>query len=174
MSLKSSEPTRRKRHRPADLKVRHLPHVPSWDVPFDGFGYSDPVQWYQVLTPGETKAVDSKDVRTRALSQANEYAKGKRFDPPAGCNPVDAIGYSAYGLWKDALLRGDGDPRHALAHASYLGWARRQASSFVRELGQTEAEAPVIRHTAPRDGSPIKFVNDLVAHSRSSGKPDSA
>jgi hypothetical protein len=120
-------------------KVRHLPHEPSWDVPFDGFGYTDPVQWYHVLTPGDEKAVDTNEVRTRALRQAVEYAEGKRFDPPSGCNPVDAIGFSAYGLWKEALLRGDGSPRHALAHVSYLGWARTQASSFVRELGEREA-----------------------------------
>jgi hypothetical protein len=120
-------------------KVRHLPHEGSWDVPFDGFGYTDPVQWYHVLIPGETKAVDPKEFRTRALSQAVEYAEGKRFDPPSGCYPVDAIGYSAYGLWKEALLRGDSSPRHALAHASNLGWARRQASSFVGELGLGKA-----------------------------------
>ena len=119
--------------------VRHLPHEPSWEVPFDGFGYCDPVQWYHVMTPGEGQAVDSAGVRTRALSQAVEYAEGKRFDPQSGCNPVDAIGFSAYELWKEVLIRGDADPRNALGHASYLGWARKQAASFLRELSLDEA-----------------------------------
>lgn len=120
-------------------KLRHLPHEPSWDVPFDGFGYCDPVQWYHVMTPAEVNPVDDAAVRVRALSQAVEYAEGKRFDPPSGCNPVDAVGFSAYELWKEALLREDGHPRHSLAHASYLGWARKQAASFVREQGLGEA-----------------------------------
>ena len=120
-------------------KARHLPHEPSWEVPFDGFGYCDPVQWYHVMTPAEEQAVDGAGVRTRALSQAIEYAEGKRFDPPSGCNPVDAIGFSAYELWKEAILRTDADPRKALAHASYLGWARAQAASFLRDLSLGEA-----------------------------------
>jgi len=119
-------------------QVRHLPHEPSWDVPFDGFGYCDPVQWYHVMTPAEEKTVDDAAIRMRALSQAVEYAEGKRFDPSSGCNPVDAVGFAAYGLWKEALLRGEGNPRHSLAHASYLGWARKQAAGFVRELGLGE------------------------------------
>jgi hypothetical protein len=120
-------------------RVRHLPHEPSWDVSFDGFGYCDPVQWYHVMAPAEEKAVDGAEVRRRSLSQAVEYAEGKRFDPPSGCYPVDAVGFSAYELWKEGLLRGEGHPRHSLAHASYLGWARKQAASFVRELGLGEA-----------------------------------
>jgi hypothetical protein len=120
-------------------RARHLPHEPSWDVPFDGFGYCDPVQWYHVMTPAEETAVNAAEVKRRALSQAVEYAEGKRFDPSSGCNPVDAIGFSAYELWKEALLRGDGQPGHSLAHASFLGWARKQAASFLRELSLDEA-----------------------------------
>jgi hypothetical protein len=120
-------------------RVRHLPHEPAWDVPFDGFGYCDPVQWYHVMTPAESQTVDDGDVRTRALRQAIEYAEGKRFDPGSGCNPVEAIGFSAYELWKESLLRGSADPRASLAHTSYLGWARTQAAGFVRELGLGEA-----------------------------------
>jgi hypothetical protein len=120
-------------------QVRHLPHEPSWDVPFDGFGYCDPVQWYHVMTPAEPQAVDDGDVRTRALSQAIEYAEGKRFDPGSGCNPVGAIGFSAYELWKESLLRGSADPRASLSHATYLAWARTQAAGFLRELGLGEA-----------------------------------
>jgi hypothetical protein len=119
-------------------RVRHLPHEGSWDVPFDGFGYCDPVQWYHVMTPGEEQAVDGVALKTRALSQSIEYAEGKRFDPPSGCNPVDAIGFSAYELWKESILQGSAHPRNQLAHASYLAWARTQAATFVRELGLPE------------------------------------
>ncbi len=120
-------------------RARHLPHEPSWDVPFDGFGYTDPVQWYHVMTPADVTAVDGVTLRKRALTQAIEYAEGKRFDPPSGCNPVDAIGFAAYELWRETLFRGDAEPRWALSHASYLGWAREKAATFVRELGLTEA-----------------------------------
>ena len=120
-------------------KARHLPHEPSWDVPFDGFGYCDPVQWYHVMTPAGEQAVDGALMRKRALGQAVEYAEGKRFDPPSGCNPVDAIGLSAYELWKEALLRENANARNALGHASYLGWARKQAASFLRDLSLSEA-----------------------------------
>ena len=120
-------------------RVRHLPHEPSWDVPFDGFGYCDPVQWYHVMAPAEERAVDGAEVQRRALTQAIEYAEGKRFDPRSGCNPVDAIGFSAYELWKESLLPGGAHPRNPLAHASYLAWARAQAASFLRELNLGEA-----------------------------------
>jgi hypothetical protein len=120
-------------------RARHLPHEPSWDVPFDGFGYCDPVQWYHVMTPAEEQAVDDSGVRTRALTQAIEYAEGKRFDPPSGCNPVDAIGFSAYELWKESLLRGNAHPRNPLGHASFLVWARTQAASFLREMSLGES-----------------------------------
>lgn len=120
-------------------RVRHLPHEPSWDVPFDGFGYCDPVEWYHLMTPAEARPVDRAEVKRRALTQALEYAEGKRFDPPSGCNPVDAIGLPAYDLWREALMRKDATPRQALAHASFLGWARRQAASFARELNANDA-----------------------------------
>ena len=120
-------------------KVRHLPHEPSWDVPFDGFGYCDPVQWYHVMTPAGERAEDDAAVRRRALIQAIEYAEGKRFDPRSGCHPVDAIGFSAYELWKESLLRGNSHPRNPLGHASYLAWARTQAAGFLRELSLDQA-----------------------------------
>ncbi len=120
-------------------EVRHLPHEPSWVVPFDGFGYCDPVHWYHVMTPAEERTVEGAAVKRRALTQAIEYAEGKRFDPGSGCNPVDAIGLSAYELWRESLLRGGAHPRNPLAHASYLVWARTQAATFLRELNLGEA-----------------------------------
>ncbi len=120
-------------------RVRHLPHEPSWEIPFDGFGYCDPVQWYHVMTPAAAQSVNRDQAITRALDQAIEYAEGKRFDPPSGCNPVDAIGFAAYELWKDALMRGNADPRTSLGHASFLGWARRQATTFLKELDRSDA-----------------------------------
>jgi hypothetical protein len=120
-------------------KVRHRPHEASWDVPFDGFGYCDPVQWFHVMTPARPQIVDSAEILQRALRQAVEYAEGTRFDPPSGCNPVDAIGFSAYELWKEALMRGEAKPDAALGHASYLGWARKRAAAFLRELNLREA-----------------------------------
>jgi hypothetical protein len=120
-------------------RARHLPHEPSWDVPFDGFGYTDPVQWYHVMTPTEARAVDAAVLRKRALTQAIEYAEGRRFDPRSASYPVDAVGFAAYELWRETLFRGDAEPRWALVHASYLGWARDKAAAFVRELGLTEA-----------------------------------
>jgi len=119
--------------------VRHRPHEPSWDVPFDGFGYSDPVQWYHVMTPAGPQIADDAEVLRRALRQAVEYAEGKRFDPSSGCYPVDAIGFSAYELWKEALMRGEANPETALGHASYLGWARKRAADFLRTLSLGEA-----------------------------------
>lgn len=120
-------------------RVRHLPHESSWDVPFDGFGYCDRVQWYHVITPGEAKPVDQAAVRRRSLTQAVDYAEGTRFDPASGSYPVDAIGFAAYEMWKEAILRGEADPQHASGHASYLSWARRQAAEFVRELNLGDA-----------------------------------
>jgi hypothetical protein len=122
-------------------RARHLPHEPSWDVPFDGFGYCDPVQWYHVMIPAEEQAVDGAEVKRRTLVQAIEYAEGKRFDPGSGCNPVDAIGFSAYELWKESILRESAHPGNPVGHASYLAWARTQAAGFLRELGLGEAAA---------------------------------
>jgi hypothetical protein len=117
-------------------RVRHLPREPSWDVRFDGFGYTDPVQWYHVMTPAEVKPFDRAEVKRRAIAQAIEYAEGRRFDPTSGCNPVDAIGFAAYDLWKQTL---DSNPRSSLAHASFLKWSRAQAADFLREANESGA-----------------------------------
>ncbi|HJS73866.1 MAG TPA: hypothetical protein VJ921_06225 [Vicinamibacteria bacterium] len=119
--------------------VRHLPHERSWEVPFDGFGYCDPVNWYHVMSPAEKQSVNRPEAATRALDQALEYAQGKRFDPSAGCNPVDAIGFEAYGLWKEAFLRGQANPGASFGHAGFLRWARTQAAIFARELERADA-----------------------------------
>jgi hypothetical protein len=121
-------------------RIRHLPHEPSWSVPYDRFGYTDPVQWYHVMTPSEPRSVDFGFLLRRVLQQASDYASGKRFDPANGCYPVGAIGFGAFELWKGAILRGD-SPRFAPGHADYLAWSRERAGEFLRDLANAAGPA---------------------------------
>ena len=105
-----------------------------YDVQFDKFGYTDPVNWYCVFVLGKSEPFDGKALAVQSLDQAVAYAHDTRFKKKDCCYPVDAIGLEAYELWMDAFLTGEVNLRFAHGHASALRWMRSNASEYMREI----------------------------------------
>lgn len=125
-----------------------------WSVPFDGFGYADPINWFCVVVLTKPKPVDAGAVTRRCLQQAVDYAHGTRFDIKNASYPVAALGFAAYELWKDAFERGDASSAVAPMHCAFLIWAREQASEYCREIGRaaaTDAYAVEVEHLRKLD-----------------------
>ena len=56
-----------------------------YEVPYNGFGHCDPVEWFDVMVLGEPAPVDDAVVARRALEQAVAYAHGTVFPPEEAC-----------------------------------------------------------------------------------------
>ena len=104
------------------------------EVPFDGFGYCDPVQWYYVLVPREPVETDAVAVAVDSLEKAVQFARGTRFEESDACYHTDAEGLAAYGLWLEDLAAGTANLRYAPHFASLLSDLRRNAADFMVEL----------------------------------------
>jgi RNA polymerase sigma factor (sigma-70 family) len=127
--------------------VRHKNQPLPYEVPFDGFGHTDAVQWFAVMWPTETVPVDDEEVTRRSLRQALEYAHGRRYVPREACCPVDALGLGAYDLWAQRLEEGMAADE-ARTQAGLLGWARHQAAAFCREMASSAREQAALLQAA--------------------------
>ena len=105
-----------------------------YDVPFDGFGYTEPVHWYSVIVPREPAPADPVAVARESLRDGVAFARGTRFSQEECCYPTAAEGLCAYELWRREIERGQASWRHAPGHASLLANLRTYAADFAEEL----------------------------------------
>jgi RNA polymerase sigma-70 factor (ECF subfamily) len=103
-------------------------------VRYDGFGHNDTSQWFCVLAYHGPEPVDAKQMHVKALRNAVAFANGTRYDPKHAPYPVDARGFAAYQLWREAIDSGVAIPEHSQHHARGLGGVRRNAAAYLREL----------------------------------------
>jgi hypothetical protein len=121
--------------------VRHQHYRTEYEVPFDQFGYTDPVNWYYVLVPGVPRPVDPRKAAVRALGNAVDFAYGRRFKMEDACYYADAVGFAAYELWREAFRSGKVNVRFAPEHAGILRWLRARAAEYLREVAAELPEA---------------------------------
>ena len=114
--------------------VRHQHYTPEYTVPYNQFGSTDPVGWYCVMVLGEKKPFDRMALAVKSLKHAVAFAHGTRFDLKDAPYAVNAIGFAAYELWKQALARGDVDMGFT-EHSAWILWEMREnAAAYLREI----------------------------------------
>ena len=96
--------------------VRHPRDKTEYTVPFGGFGYTDPVNWYHVIVPVEPEPADLQQVAIQSLKHAVAFAHGDRYDMADICYPTDALGFAACELWLDTFQTENVDPHFASVH----------------------------------------------------------
>ena len=60
--------------------VRHQHYTTEYTVPYDQFGFTDPVNWYCVMILAEKKPFDRIALEIKSLKHAVAFANGTRFD----------------------------------------------------------------------------------------------
>lgn len=114
--------------------VRHQHVKETYKVPYNQFGYTDPVGWYCVMVLDEKREYDQSKLVVKSLENAVAFAKGDRFDMDDAPYKVDAVGISAYGLWKQAVKKGDVDIGFT-EHSAWILWEMREnAAAYLREI----------------------------------------
>ncbi|RKU15300.1 hypothetical protein C6501_07030 [Candidatus Poribacteria bacterium] len=114
--------------------VRHQHHKTEYTVPYDQFGYTDSVGWYCVMVLGKKKPYDRMALEVKSLEYAVAFANGTRFDLENAPYKVDAVGFAAYQLWKQALESGDVDIGFT-EHSAWILWEMREnAAAYLREI----------------------------------------
>lgn len=104
-----------------------------YKVPFDQFGYTDTVNWYCVLALGEPISTDRKAVVLASLKDALAFADGTRCDREWMAYDIDALGFEAYEMWRDAIVNGSANVQRARGHAYSLLGLRKNAAEYLRE-----------------------------------------
>jgi hypothetical protein len=108
-----------------EYRVR-VPGVEMYSVPWDGFGYADPVNWFNVIVFGDKRPIDLRALELKSIRYAVKHA----HSPRAG------HGLRAYSLWMDSLragrLQSDGAPRAA----RLVREGRELAAQFLHEIAE--------------------------------------
>jgi beta-lactamase regulating signal transducer with metallopeptidase domain len=112
---------------------------------FDAIGTNKPSGLFSVLIYDPQKRVDAKNLHVKALRNAIKFGNGVAYEPYARSYPVDARGFAAFELWRDAITSGAPIPeQHAPKsggiindshyHSGELKILRRYAATYLREL----------------------------------------
>ncbi len=143
--------------------IRH-PYYANKDytVPYNQFGYTDPVNWYYVMVLDAPRTVDRKTGEVRSLKHAVVFAHGKRYDMETACYRTDAVGFAAYELWREAFRHGAADVRFATSHALYLRWARECAAQYLREIAGPGAPGQALSNAAAYYDQEVEAATKLV------------
>ena len=121
--------------------VRHQHYTTEYAVPYDQFGATDPVGWYCVMILTEKKPFDRMALEIKSLEHAVAFAHGTRFDLKDAPYAVDALGFVAYQLWKQALENADVDIRFT-EHSAWILWEMRENTAvYLREIADHFPEA---------------------------------
>ena len=173
--------------------VRHQDYPTEYTVVYDGFPSTEQaINWYCVMVLAEKKPSDastcvnscchpSGHVATRqgwmaleikSLEHAVAFAHGTRFNLDDAPYKVDAVGFSAYELWKQALERDDVDVGFT-EHSAWILWEMREnAAAYLREITN---RFPKVSSRALSDAAAfydeeiraiVKLVNLCKAHKR--------
>ncbi|RKU31276.1 hypothetical protein C6497_01950 [Candidatus Poribacteria bacterium] len=114
--------------------VRHQTYKSDYQVPYDKFGYSDPVQWYCVMILTKRKPINRIDLDIQILNNAVKFAEGSRFDLEKAAYRVDTIGFAAYAQWINLIESGEVDIGFT-EHSAWMLWEMREnAEKYLREI----------------------------------------
>ena len=115
--------------------VRHKWLSDDFTVRFDAIGHSDPpVERFCVMIYDKPTMADEKRTHLTALRNAVAFANGRRYDPASAVYEIDANGFAAYELWREALASEEASPHHSQFHARILRARRLAAAAYLREL----------------------------------------
>lgn len=144
--------------------VRHQHYKTEYTVPYDQFGYTDLVGWYCVMVLGEKKPFDRMALEVKSLENAVAFAHGTRFDLEKAPYKVDAIGFAAYQLWKQALEDDDADIGFTEHSAWILREMRENAAAYLREISDhfPEVSSQAISDAAEFYDEEIKAIVNLI------------
>ena len=88
------------------------------------------------------KPFDRMALEVKSLEHAVAFAHGTRFDLEDAPYTVDAVGFAAYELWKQALESGDVD----VGFTEYAAWnlweMRENAAAYLREITDRFPKVP--------------------------------
>ena len=129
----------------ADATYTIRRHGGEFKFRFDAIGHAEPKELFCVLVYDGREPDATTDVHIRALQNAVAFANGTRYDPNGAAFHVDARGFAAYELWREAIETGTSafDQRHPRSvgpvgdsdyHAGELRVLRRYAAAYLREL----------------------------------------
>jgi len=104
----------------------------AFTVRYDALGQIE--QWFCVLVCDTAEPLDDTGVHIRALRNAVALANGTRFGPDDIAYRVDATGFDAYELWREAQDADVATPERARRHAWELHIAREHAVAYLQEL----------------------------------------
>ena len=144
--------------------VRHQHYTTEYTVPYDQFGFTDPVNWYCVMILAEQKPFDRMALEVKSLKHAVAFAHGTRFDLKKAPYAVDAVGFAAYELWNQALESGEADVGFT-EHAAWILWEMREnAAAYLREIADDfpEVSSRALSDAAVFYDEEIKAIVKLV------------
>lgn len=144
--------------------VRHQHYTTEYTVPYNQFGFTDPVGWYCVMILTQKKPFDRMTLAVKSLEHAVAFAHGTRFDRRDAPYAVDAVGFAAYQLWKQALENGDVDIGFT-EHSAWILWEMREnAAAYLREIADRfpEASSRALSDAAAFYDEEIKAIVRLV------------
>ena len=144
--------------------VRHQHYTTEYTVPYNQFGSTDPVSWYCVMVLAEKKPVDRMALAVKSLEHAVAFARGTRFDLKDAPYTVEAVGFAAYQLWRQAIENGDVDIGFT-EHSAWILWEMREnATAYLREITDhfPEASSRALSDAAAFYNEEIKAIVKLV------------
>ena len=99
-------------------------------IPWDGFGHSDPVNWFSVMIfRPPTEPFDARAANRVAIERAIESSQGKY---PGDNAP--AQGLAAWEMWLKAFQDGTVEVHPVSHHAGFLIRARSAATTYLRQV----------------------------------------
>ena len=115
--------------------VRHnYVHDGDFTVRYDAIGHTDPIELFCVLVYDHPEPVSTLSAHVKALQNAVAFGNGTRYDPKEPTYQVDARGFAAYELWREAIESGAAAPKHSHYHSGELRVLRGYAAAYLREL----------------------------------------
>ena len=85
-------------------------HAGEFKSRFDAIGRAEPRASFCVLVYDRPQPGDPRNVHVKALQHAVAFANGTGYDPKGAAFHVDARGFAAYELWREAIETGASAP----------------------------------------------------------------
>ncbi|MBT3269278.1 sigma-70 family RNA polymerase sigma factor [Candidatus Poribacteria bacterium] len=106
----------------------------AFSVRYDAIGHIGDDAWFCVLVYDGPAPVNVTGTHAKALQNAVALADGTRFERQDLSYRVDAHGFAAIELWREAIESGVATPGHSQYHAGELRGFRGHAAAYLREL----------------------------------------
>ena len=121
---------------------------------YDAIGQTKPAEWFSLLIYDQPSSnpVDATRTDVKALQNAVAFANGVGYEPNSGSYKVDARGFAAFKLWRDAVAsrtpipeqrgpKSDGIVSDSRYTSEELKVLRGYTAAYCRELVDTFPDA---------------------------------